>query len=377
MKNKICFIVNVEYVVNHFLINHLAALSKIYEVTLVGNFNRLPKLEEKGIDVNIHRIPFRRGMNLLCDIFAFGMLFIFLINNKFDVIHSITPKMGFFTSIIGFILGFKKRIHTFTGQVWAFKKVIRAFFFKYADKVTGALTTHCLVDSLSQLEFLRANGILHKEKGIVLGAGSISGVDTKKFKFNQAKRESIRRHLAIPIDAFCLVFIARLSESKGIFDLIEALERIANPSIFLIVVGPDEENVIDKILNDFPNLLDNIKFVGYSSTPEYFLSAGDVLTLPSYREGFGSVIIEAASVGIPAIGSDIYGILDAVDDGNSGLLHKPRDINAIGASIQKLYADPLLLQNLGDFAHQRAIKDFNAKTITSLWVNFYHDIFEQ
>ena len=137
MKNKICFIVNVEYVVNHFLINHLAALSKIYEVTLVGNFNRLPKLEEKGIDVNIHRIPFRRGMNLLCDIFAFGMLFIFLINNKFDVIHSITPKMGFFTSIIGFILGFKKRIHTFTGQVWAFKKGIRAFFFKYADKVSA------------------------------------------------------------------------------------------------------------------------------------------------------------------------------------------------------------------------------------------------
>lgn len=377
MKNKICFVVNAEYVVNHFLINHLAALSKIYEVTLVGNFYRLPKLEEKGIEVNIHRIPFRRGMSLLSDIFAFGTLFIFLLRNKFDVVNSITPKVGLFTSIIGYVLRFKKRVHIFTGQAWAYDKGIRASILRFADKIIGTLTTHCLVDSKSQMKFLHANSILHKSKGMVLGEGSISGVDIKRFKFNEDKRVSIRRQLDIPSDAFCLVFIARLLKSKGIFELIEALEKVANSSIYLIVVGPDEENVRDKVLNDFPDLLDNIKFVGYSSTPEYFLSAGEVLTLPSHREGFGSVIIEAASVGIPAIGSDIYGIVDAIDDSNSGLLHKPRDINAIAANIQKLYADPFLLQSLGDFAHQRAIKDFNAKTITSLWVNFYHDIFEQ
>jgi len=377
MKRKICFVVNVEYVVNHFLINHLASLSKIYDVTLIGNFDRLRLLEENGIDVKIYRIPFKRGINLFSDIFAFGMLFMFFLKNKFDVIHSFTPKMGFFTSILGYVLRFKKRVHFFTGQVWAYDKGVIASFLKLADKVTGALTTHCLVDSLSQLKFLHANGILHKSKGLVLGAGSISGVDTNRFKFNQDKRVSIRRQFAIPSDAFCLVFIARLLESKGIYDLIKALECIDSSAIYLFVVGPDEEGVIDRVIDEFPDLLDNIKFVGYSSTPEHFLSAGDVLTLPSYREGFGSVIIEAASVGIPAIASDIYGIVDSIDNGNSGLLHKPRDINAIAANIQKLYADPLLLQNLGDFAHQRAIKDFNAKTITSLWVNFYHDIFEQ
>ena len=377
MRKKLCIVVSVEYVVNHFLTNHLRSLSKIYDVTLVGNFDQLPMLEEKGIIVKIHKIPVNRGLSLYGDMLTFFMLFLFMLTNRFDCINSITPKMGFFTAILGYVLRFKKRIHIFTGQVWAYDKGIRVCFLKLADRVIGALTTDCLVDSNSQLTFLHDQGVLHKGKGKVLGAGSISGVDTYKFKFNQDKRRSIRQQLAIPNDVLCLVFIGRLLSSKGIYELIEALERIANPAIYLIVVGPDEENVVGRVADDFPGLLNNIKFVGYSFTPEHFLSAGDVLTLPSHREGFGSVIIEAASVGIPAIGSDIYGICDAIDDGKSGLLHRPRDVDAIAAIIKRLYADPVLLQSLGDIAHQRAIKDFNAETITSLWVKFYHDLLEQ
>ena len=377
MRKKLCLVVNVEYVVNHFLINHLRSLSKIYDVTLVGDFDQLPMLEEKGIVVKIHKIPFNRGVSLYGDMLTFFMLFLFMLTNRFDSIHSITPKAGFFTAILGYVLRFKKRIHIFTGQVWVHDKGIRACVLKLADRVTGALTTDCLVDSNSQLTFLHEQGILHKGKGKVLGAGSISGVDTHKFKFNQDKRRSIRQQLAIPDDALCLVFIARLSEAKGIYELIEALERIANPAIYLIVVGPDEENVVGRVADDFPSPLNNIKFVGYSFTPEHFLSAGDVLTLPSHREGFGSVIIEAASVGIPTMGSDIYGISDAIVSDKSGLLHPPRDIDAIAACINRLNADPVLLQSLGDFAYQRAIKDFNADSVTSLWVKFYRDILEQ
>ena len=377
MRKKLCLVVNVEYVVNHFLINHLRSLSKIYDVTLVGDFDQLPMLEEKGIVVKIHKIPFNRGVSLYGDMLTFFMLFLFMLTNRFDSIHSFTPKIGLFTAILGYVLRFKKRIHIFTGQVWVNDKGIRACVLKLADRVTGALTTDCLVDSNSQLTFLHEQGILHKGKGKVLGAGSISGVDTHKFKFNQDKRRGIRQQLAIPDDALCLVFIARLSEAKGIYELIEALERIANPAIYLIVVGPDEENAVGRVADDFPGLLGNIKFVGYSSTPEHFLSAGDVLTLPSHREGFGSVIIEAASVGIPTMGSDIYGISDAIVSDKSGLLHPPRDIDAIAACINRLNADPVLLQSLGDFAYQRAIKDFNADSVTSLWVKFYRDILEQ
>ncbi len=377
MRKKLCIVVNVEYVVNHFLTNHLRPLSKIYDVTLVGDFDQLPMLEEKGIVVKIHKIPVNRGLSLYGDMLTFFMLFLFMLTNRFDSIHSFTPKIGLFTAILGYVLRFKKRIHIFTGQVWAHDKGIRACVLKLADRVTGALTTDCLVDSNSQLTFLHEQGILHKGKGKVLGAGSISGVDTHKFKFNQDKRRGIRQQLAIPDDALCLVFIARLSEAKGIYELIEALERIANPAIYLIVVGPDEENVVGRVADDFPGLLGNIKFVGYSSTPEHFLSAGDVLTLPSHREGFGSVIIEAASVGIPTMGSDIYGISDAIVSDKSGLLHPPRDIDAIAACINRLNADPVLLQSLGDFAYQRAIKDFNADSVTSLWVKFYRDILEQ
>ena len=77
------------------------------------------------------------------------------------------------------------------------------------------------------------------------------------------------------------------------------------------------------------------------------------------------------------MGSDIYGISDAIVSDKSGLLHPQRDIDAIAACINRLNADPVLLQSLGDFAYQRAIKDFNADSVTSLWVKFYRDILEQ
>ena len=107
--------------------------------------------------------------------------------------------------------------------------------------------------------------------------------------------------------------------------------------------------------------------------PEAYMAAADVLCLPSYREGFGSVVIEAAAVGVPAIASRIYGITDAVVDGETGLLHKPRGIEEIKSCMQQLIENKLLRLKLGEQARQRAIKDFDSRVITQAWVDFYRE----
>ena len=237
--------------------------------------------------------------------------------------------------------------------------------------ITGYCANYCLVDSPSQKSFLIHNKVISKKKSFVFGSGSISGVDLSRFKFDADARSAIRGELSIPLNAFCLVFVGRLSEGKGILDLVESFSQINNSQLFLMIVGPDEGGIVKKIFEKFPLIINRLKFIGYTYFPEHYMSAADVLCLPSYKEGFGSVIIEAAAVGIPTIASNIYGITDAVIDGQTGILHKPKDIHGIKMCIEKLLENPALLKNLSENAYKRTVDEFDSNMISQYWLNFY------
>lgn len=370
-KYKICFVVPVEYVVDHFLLNHLRYLSKTYDTTVVLNSNQPDLLSKRGIDVKVVKIPFSRGIDFFNDIYCFFKLFIYLRKNKFDALHSVTPKVGCLAMVCSLIARVPRRVHIFTGQVWADKKGFGRFFFKRTDTITALCATHCLVDSPSQMAFLLENKVIKSNKSRVFGLGSIAGVDLEKFKLNVEVRHSIRRELAIPEDALCLTFIGRLSIGKGIYDLVEGFSQINNPNLFLLIVGPDEGKMVNVIKEKYPSIENRLRFVGYTYHPENYMSAADVLCLPSYKEGFGSVIIEAAAIGLPAIASNIYGISDAVIDGQTGILHAPGNIDEIKTTIERIANDKTLRLKLGTQAYNRVVKDFDCQLLTQAWCDFY------
>jgi len=104
------------------------------------------------------------------------------------------------------------------------------------------------------------------------------------------------------------------------------------------------------------------------------MAAADVLCLPSYREGFGSVIIEAASVGIPAVASNIYGIIDAIEPSAVEFLHEPGDIDALQSKMKQLIDDPQLREALGKRGRARAHRLFAKRLVTSTLVGFYDSV---
>jgi glycosyltransferase involved in cell wall biosynthesis len=110
---------------------------------------------------------------------------------------------------------------------------------------------------------------------------------------------------------------------------------------------------------------------GYTDDPELWLPACDVLCLPSYREGFGTSIIEAAAAGLPAIGSRIYGITDAIDEGVTGLLHHPGDVGELAEKMGILAGDAGLRRSLGGAARDRAHKYFAKEVTTAALLDFY------
>jgi glycosyltransferase involved in cell wall biosynthesis len=104
---------------------------------------------------------------------------------------------------------------------------------------------------------------------------------------------------------------------------------------------------------------------------EEYLLASDVLCLPSYREGFGSVVIDAASLGVPCVGSKIAGLVDSVADGETGLLHAAGDIAHLAEILSTLNQDREKLKKLGEHARSRVLAFFSTKVVGGLLVKFY------
>lgn len=367
---KICIITAVPSTVNAFLCDHIHLLSTCYDITVVTNLE-VGELSALPENVHIHSMPIERNINLFSDTVALFKLWLFFKKEQFDITLSVTPKAGLLTSIASCLSFIPIRIHWFTGQVWATRKGLKRSFLKVIDKIQAFCITDALVDSESQYKFLLDENVLKAQKGQVLGFGSISGVDTEKFKFNRSVRNEFRSLLNIKENDKVIIFLGRLNRDKGVYDLIEAFEKMQYLSnVQLVLVGPDEESVQSKVAQTTNLSLKNIHFTGHTNSPECWLSIADVFCLPSYREGFGTSVIEAASVGIPAVASRIYGLTDAVEENLTGLMHEPGNIEDLKLKLEAMIEDDILRKQLAENAQTRVSKYFRQEAVSQLLMEY-------
>ena len=218
------------------------------------------------------------------------------------------------------------------------------------------MATKILIDSHSQREFLIQNRIVKDSNSLVLGAGSISGVDLGRFKINSVARKEIRKKLNTSETSIVILFLGRLKKEKGIIELVEAFSaiHIKIPDTELWLVGPDEDQLQSKLKKT-----KGIKFVSFTREPEKYMASADIFCLPSYREGFGSVVIEAAACGVPSIGSNIYGLNDAISNGKTGILVSARSTSELEVAINKLVVDDALREKMACAAVHRAKNKFS------------------
>lgn len=373
LKQKICFVLTSELAVKSFLLNHIKALSSDYNITVVVNTKSHDFLSKLGVDAKVIPLEIDRKINLLSDLICLISLIRLIREHRFLAVHSVTPKAGLLAMLAAWVNKVPLRVHTFTGQVWANKLGFKRYCLKQLDCLIAFLTTHNIVDSPSQRQFLIDEQVVKNDKVVVFGKGSISGVDLTRFIANLHVKQNIRKQLNIEEDAVLFLFLGRLTRDKGVLDLAYAFSNLQSEGAYLLFVGPDEQDMQTEIESITASKSSFMRFVGYTSKPEEYMAAADVLCLPSYREGFGSVIIEAAAVGIPAIASRIYGITDAVVDGETGLLHEPHDALAIQSCMAEMINNQAMRLRLGEQARLRACKDFDSNLITAEWVKFYHE----
>jgi glycosyltransferase involved in cell wall biosynthesis len=371
IKKKICFVITAEFVVRAFLINHLKALSDHYDITVLVNTNNPNFLSELGVDVELIPLKISRNIHPISDLSVLLKLIVLFKKKDFDAVHSVTPKAGLLAMFAGKLANIPLRIHTFTGQVWATKVGFMRYVLKKIDTFFASLATHLIVDSPSQLNFLLDEKVVPKNKCYVFGKGSVSGVDLKRFIPNLSEKLNKRIELNIPADALVFLFLGRLTEDKGVLDLAEAFKLISNNSTYLLFVGPDEQDIKTSIESILVDKLRFVRFINYTNTPEKIINVADILMLPSYREGFGTVVIEAAAAGIPTIASRIYGVVDTIVENETGLLHESKNITEIYEKMSLLANDNELRIKLGKNARQRVLEDFDCNRVTHKWSEFY------
>jgi glycosyltransferase involved in cell wall biosynthesis len=363
-KPRLCYVVASEMTLKAFLLGHMRGALVKFDVTAIANTPGMPDLPAKVIPVAIER-----RISLAGDLAALWALWRIFRRERFDVIHSVTPKAGLLAAIAGALAGVPVRIHTFTGQVWATRGGAMRLLLKSLDRLTASLATHVLADSASQRDFMVAQRVVPAGKVRVLGQGSMNGVDADRFRPDPAARAAVRAEYGVPAVAPMFLYLGRLSRDKGLLDLAQAFAKL--DSGWLLLVGPDEEGLAPQISAACGASAARLRFAGYTDQPQRYMAAADIFVLPSYREGFGSVVLEAAAAGAPAIANRIYGLTDAVTDGETGFLVPPRDVEALAQCMRRLAGDDALRATLGGFARARVLRDFRPSDLTAALLSYY------
>ena len=359
---------------NGFLINHLTELAKWNQVTLCINLDQYelsPKLDVSNL--KIINVPLERKILLLKDLKAWWVLLNIFRNKRFDSVHSVTPKAGLLAMSAAYCARIPLRFHTFTGQIWATRSGFNRAIFKRVDWAIAKFATFVFADSASQIRFLLEEKVCEPAKITMLGVGSISGVDLQRFQPNDGVRSQLRQELGVGDGGCVFLFVGRLCRDKGLFDLLAAFSNLTVEyhNARLWVVGPDEEEIMIQVKERSPQVYGLVKWIGPTFSPEHYMAAADVLLLPSYREGFGSVIIEAAACHLPTIAYRIDGVVDAVIDGKTGFLVNVGNVEELVKKMQLLLKNSALRANLGISARDRVCQNFSSETVTQAWVDFY------
>ena len=375
---KICFVTTSPLIVNFFLRPHLLRLVKNFDITLaVTQPGEVPLLPLPG--VSVEDVCIRRAVAPLSDIASLLKLVRLFRKHRFDLVHSFAPKAGILGALAGRMAGVPIRLHTFTGQVWVTMKGFSRQLFRIADSITASFTTHLFADSASQRQFLIDEKTVPAEKIGVLASGSVNGVNLERFKPDPEARASVRSTLGIDQSDCVILFLGRLKRDKGVLDLANIIDSLVGkePKTFFLFVGPDEEYLRKEILNRASKSHNRISFLEYTKAPENYLAASDILCLPSYREGFGSVIIEGAACAIPAVASRIYGVTDAVVDNVTGLLFQAGDTKDLKNKLLKLVQSPEYCERIGKAARKRAFCEFSENTLTDALEEIYNSLFSK
>ena len=357
---KICYIVTLPITIRAFFIPQLKALSEAgMEVSVIcSNDDNLQKL--LGENINYIPVNIPRGIALLPMLRATRKLCRILKNDKFDLVQFSTPNAALCAAIASRLEHVKIRNYHLMGLRYFGEHGIKRLFLKGLEKITCNLATNIECVSSSNLQMAVEEKLFPLDKGTVIWNGSSGGIDLERFDYKKRDlfRKEIREKCGIEEEEFVYIFAGRITKDKGVNELFEAFFKLTQGR--LLMVGKVEEisnlnfQLYNKALSD-----KRIIFVQPTMEIEKYYCAADVLVLPSYREGFGNVVIEAAAMGTPAIVSKIPGPIDTSVENVTAFWITPHDSQDLFKAMLKSQSQKKMVEDMGKNAIKYVTKSFD------------------
>lgn len=369
MSKKICFVVTVALAAKNFLQWSFEDMHNAgYDISLICDMdeeymNSLPEFVhiypmqmERGVDVR----GMRRAIKQMTEIFR---------REKFDIVQYSTPNASLYASIAAKKAKIPVRLYCQWGMVYLGFDGIKKSIFKFIEKFTCKNSTDVQPDSKGNLNFCRENGFYSEEKSRIVWNGCANGLNVEKFDLAQkdAYREEIRKKYGFTDKDIVLGFLGRIGRDKGFNELMLAFQQLKEryPSVKLLYVGYNEkpDTVNQELLQYFDDCEDIISTNGWVDDPQRYLAAMDIFLFPSYREGFGNVVIEAEAMGVPVVVSDIPGPQNGMVDGVTGFKVPARTVEPLVEKTSVLIEDKALREQFGKAGAKFAVENFDSRVL--------------
>lgn len=343
-----------------------------FRVTLVCGPGELLERTAAREDVEAITIPMRRGIAPIADLVSLVRLWQLLRRLKPDLTEFSTPKAGLLGNIAALFAGVPRRIYMLRGLKLQRSDGLKRWLLLTVERVTAACAHVVLCNSASLRAEALALGVASAEKLHLLGEGSTNGVDVERFSPGIS---SIRADLGIAGDVPVVGFVGRLTRDKGVPELIEAFDTIldAVPDARLLLVGwfDSAEDVLSEELQARIKAHPQIHLTGFVNDTSPYYRAMDVMVLPTWREGFPNVVLEAAASGIPVVTTISTGSRDSVVPEVTGLLIPPGYPVAISEAVLGLLSTPERRRKMGKAARAWVLEHFVDERVLALTRDYY------
>lgn len=345
MKKKLIRISTVPMSLGGLLTGQLKFLSDYFEVIgIASNGNNQLEIVSKQEGIKTIPVEMCRQIAPIKDLKSLWHLYKVLKKEKPFIVHSITPKAGLLTMVAAKFAGVPHRLHTFTGLIFPTKKGLIQKILIFTDKLLCYCATNIYPEGQGVKKDLINFKITSKPLNII-GNGNVNGINMDYFTpaiFDEHFKSKLKKKLGINKEDFVFIFVGRLVKDKGINELVSVFTQLTKEitAIKLLLIG-DFEQTLDPLEKHTITLIKNEQHIittGWVDDVRPFFAIADVLTFPSYREGFPNVVMQAGAMGLPCIVSDISGCNEIIVEGKNGTIIPAKD------TVQ-LYEKMLLIKN--------------------------------
>jgi len=353
-----------------------------FNVSAMGSSPSLSiKLSAEGFEYSAYRLT--RKANPVLDLLTFAQSLIVLRRLRPQIVHAFDSKPSVWVRLAARLTGVPVVVGTLPGlgSLYTNKsrttRLIRLFYEKLQTLACRVADLTVFQNHEDARRFVSAGIVSHEKMAVIVSSGVSTGTyDPGRIPRSQI--DSVGRELGIRPDALVVSMIARIIRSKGVLEYAAAARQLRDryPNVDFLLVGAEDPENLDRLSSEeLSEVREALTWQGPRPDIPAVLALSDIFVLPSaYGEGVPRVLLEAASMGLPIVTTDMPGCREVVEDRVNGFLVAVHDVEALCKAVGCLIEQPELRKRFGRLSRQRAVQRFDTFIVAEQTRSIYRQL---